>query len=46
MISGMETGKNVIAENKGYCKNKSDIVIWTEELEEHPKKSTIQGYRE
>lgn len=37
----METGKNVIAENEGYCRNKSDIGIWTEELE-----SIIQGYRE
>lgn len=46
MISGMETGKNVIAENEGYRKNKSDIGIWTEQLENHPKKSTIQGYRE
>lgn len=46
MISAMETGKNVFTENEGYCKNKSDIGIWTEKLEEHPQKSTIQSYRE
>lgn len=34
MISGTDTGKNVIAENEGCSKNKSDIGIWTEKLEE------------
>lgn len=46
MISGMERGKNVIVENEGEYKNKSDIGSWSEELDEHPKKSKIQGDRE
>lgn len=45
MISGMAMGKNMVAENKGYCKNKSNVGIWTKQLEEQPKRSITEGYR-
>lgn len=42
MISGMETGENVLDENDGYCNKKTDIGSWTQEVVHY--KLTVKCY--
>lgn len=44
MIYGKETGGNMIVENKGYRKNKFDIGVRIEEVEQYSKKSITDNW--